>query len=49
MPQVLIKFLFFKKHVLLLNNISLDTKKLQNEKFELNYPTIEKAITNLLL
>ena len=48
MPQVLIKFLFFKKHVLLLNNISLDTKKLQNEKFELNYPTIEKAIKNLL-
>ena len=31
-------------NVLLLNNISLDTKKLQNEKFELNYPTIEKAI-----
>ena len=49
MPQVFIKFLFFKKHVLLLNDISLDTKKLQNDKFELNYPTIEKAITNLLL
>ena len=48
MPQLFIKFLFFKKHVLLLNNISLDTKKLQNEKFELNYPTIEKAIKNLL-
>ena len=35
--------------VLFLNNISLDTKKLQNDKFELNYPTIEKAIINLLL
>lgn len=49
MPQLLIKLIFFKKHVLLLNNISLDTKKIQNENFELKYPTIEKAITNLLL
>jgi len=49
MPKLFIKLLFPQKHVLLLNNITLDTKKLQNEKFELKYPTIEKAITNLLL
>ena len=49
LPQVFIKFLFYKKHVLLLNNISLDTTKLQNDKFELNYHTIEKAIKKLLL
>lgn len=47
-PEFLIKILFYKKYVLLLNNISLNTKKLRETGFEWKFKSTKLAMKNIL-
>ena len=43
-PRFIIELLLIQKKVLIFNNISLDTRKLQSTRFKFKYTTIEKLI-----
>ena len=43
-PRFIIELLLIQKKVLIFNNISLDTRKLQSTRFKFKHPTIEKLI-----